>query len=151
MPLTSNITDRPRSLVSHVMHLAGADPLTARMFIDASGKAALKRLAVKPAVKARTRTTAKHGRHVTVKLTDKITGEEITKNVRRRRKQTVDVYRYSFQQIAAVLADMKPRKAEYKELRDAALATVAARTVRSGLKARRLPRQRQWSKRRHNR
>lgn len=150
MPPIAHLTDRPRSLVSHVMHLAGADPVTARMFIDASGKAALKRLAVKPAVKARTKTTAKHGRHEVVTLrVDKTTGEKVTKNVRRRR--AVPVYRYSFQQIAAVLADMKPRKAEYKELRDAALATVAARTAESGLKARRLPRQKKWSKRRNRR
>lgn len=173
MPPTSNIIDRPRSLVSHVMNLAGADPVTARMFIDGSGKAALKRLGVKPAVKARTKTTSRDKRHIVIKLGAGSTDESAPQLVRRRnfrtgrhtfvqvtdkavarrarRRRSVPVHRYSFQQVAAVLADMKPRKAEYKELRDAALATVAAKTDRSGLKARRLPRQKKWSKRRNRR
>lgn len=142
---------RPRSLVSHVKHLAGVDPLTARMFIDASGKAALKRLGIKPAVKARTRTTARHGRHLEITLVDKDTGEKVTRHVRRRRRQVVTVGRYTIDQAAAVLADTKPRKNEYKQLREDALRAVAATTDPSARRMRMLPRHTKWSKHRNKR
>lgn len=144
MAATSHVTDRPRSLVSHLIHLAGADPVTARKLIDSSGKAAIKRLGVRPAMKARTKTTVA-GRHVVI--VDKTTGETI----RARRRRSLPVYRYTFPQAAAVIADMNPRKNEYKALREAAMRTVAAEVVASTLRVRRLPRHKKWSKRRNRR
>lgn len=141
MAAISHTTDRPRSLVSHLIHLSGTDPVTARKFIDASGKAALARLGIRPAVKARTRTTV-HGRHRVISLVDRASGEKRTKHVRPRKPG--HVYRYTLDQVAAVLTDMKPRKAEYKELRETALATLATPPVT----LRRLPRHKKWSKRR---
>jgi hypothetical protein len=141
----SSQLNRPRSLVSHLMHLSGADPVTARMLLDSSGKAAIKRLGIRPAVKARTKTTARDGRHIT--LVDRETGEKR----RARRRHSVPVYRYTFPQAAAVIADMNPRKKEYQALQETALANVSA-TFKSGRRRMRmLPRHSKWSKRRHRR
>lgn len=145
MAAHSHTLNRPRSLVSHLVHLAGADPVTARKLIDSSGKAALKRLGVKPIVKARTKTTSRDGRHVT--LVDKETGEKR----RARRRKSVPVYRYSFPQAAAVIADMNPRKNEYKALQEVALANISATFKGARRSMRMLPRHNRWSKRRHRR
>lgn len=143
MAPASHALDRPRSLVSHLVHLSGADPITARKLIDSSGKAALKRLGIQPAVKTRTKTTARDGRHITI--VDKTTGE--TRRARRRR--SVPVYRYTIGQAASVIADMNPRKAEYKELQEVALANVSATFKGAHRTMRMLPRHKKWSKRRN--
>lgn len=145
MTTTSRAPERPRSLVSHLIHLSGADPVTARMLLDSSGKAALKRLGIRPAIKARTKTTARDGRHITI--VDKATGEKR----RARRRRSVPVYRYSFPQAAAVIADMNPRKKEYQALQEIALSNVSATIKGTNLRMRHLPRHSKWSKRRHRR
>lgn len=127
-PTTRRAT-RPRSLVTHLVRLSGANPLDARLFANSSGRAAIKRLAIKPVVKARTRTTVT-GRHVIVAVADKKTGEMVKKNVRRRgrtsrrREGSVNVHRWTLAQAALVIHEMKPRKDEYKEIREMALATL---------------------------
>lgn len=142
-------TRRPRALVTHFIHLTGADPITARMFMDSS-RTAKERLGIKPVSKRnRTRTTARLGRHDVVKLIDKATGETITKHVRRRRP--VRPYHYTRDQVIALIAEMKPRKAEYKALKEAALIRAAQEEKTKGLRMRHLPRHRRWSKRRNRR
>lgn len=146
MAVTSRLTDRPRSFVSHLIHLADADPAVARKFIEASGYTAIKRLGIRPALKASTRTTVA-GRHIELSVIDKETGEKTIRHARRRKP--LKVHRYTRDQVAVVLADMKPRKAEYKVLRETALTTLAS--TEGTVRLRRLPRHKKWSKRRNRR
>ncbi len=149
MAATSRI-DRPRSLVSHIKHLADVDPVEARKFIDGSCDAARKRLGLRPAETKRTKRTARHGRHVVVAtITDPVTGEERVKTARRRK--AVRVYRYTADQVKKILAEAKPRKAEYKEIRTAALEALTSKEQAPKLRMRHLPRHTKWSKRRHRR
>lgn len=135
-------TQRPRSLVTHLIHLTGAHPVDARMFINSSGRAAIKRLGIKPAVKTRTKSTIT-GRHL-------ITAPEpgVKKHVRRRK--SVPVHRWTLAQFTLILYGMNPRKAEYKQMRQDAFDTLAV-IDKASTPLRRLPRHRRWSKHRHNR
>lgn len=173
MTAAGHALNRPRSLVSHLKHLTGTDPVTARKMIEASGKAALKRLGIKPAVKARTKTTSREGRHIIIKLGSGTITPAEPRLVRRRnfrtgrhtfamvadkavarrarRRRSVPVYHYTLPQAAAVVAEMKPRKSEYKQLQKQALRAVAAETSAATLRMRMLPRHTKWSKRRHKR
>jgi hypothetical protein len=142
------VLNRPRSLVSHLVHLTGADAKLVRMFVDSSVDSTRKRLGIQPAVKLRTRTTV-HGRHRVISLVDKTSGEKRTMRVRPRKPGRV--YRYTLDQAATILAQTRPRKEEYKALKERALAAVVEKTTPSPLNMRRLPRHRKWSKRRHRR
>jgi hypothetical protein len=146
----TTVISRPRGLVTHLIHLTGAEPLTARMLMDSSGKTARERLGIRPVTKrTRTRTTARFGRHDVITLPGTTEGETITKRVRRR--HPVRVYRYTRDQAIAIIAEMKPRKAEYKALKEIALARAAEQEKAKGLNMRHLPRHRRWSKRRNKR
>ena len=153
-------TRRPHSLTSHLINLAGADPLTARMFKESSCDAAIKRLGLTPVAKVRKRRTIT-GRHVIVAapVRNKQTGKiEIgQKNVRRRgtgrsrRRQgttTITVHHWTVDQAAAILGNTNPRKVEYKQLKADALDAYAVITANAAVTPRRLPRHRKWSKRR---
>lgn len=141
---TPSATHRPRSLVTHLIRLTGADPVDARLFANSSGRAAIKRLAIKPAVKTRTRTTVT-SRHTIAAVADKRTGEIIKKHVRRRKG--VPVHRWTLAQALDVINEMKPRKAAYKEMQEAAV-IAGLEACRTQPVLRRLPRHRKWSKRR---
>lgn len=139
MHTTTTRAARPRSLVTHIIHLTGANPVDARLFANSSGRAAIKRLKIKPVIKARTRTTVT-GRHLIV-----ATGMGTKKNVRRRKG--VPVHRWTLGQAIEIINEMKPRKTEYKEIQQAAI--LAGLDATSPLPTlRRLPRHRRWSKRR---
>ena len=141
---------QPRSFVTHVMHLSGVDAPTARSFVEGSCDAARERLGIRPAKVWKTKTTSREKRHMTVKVTDPTTGERIERTVRRRKG--LRVYRYTRDQVIRVIREAKPRKAEYKAIKEAVLA--AAETAEQpvkGLNMRILPRQRRWSKRRNKR
>lgn len=140
---TPRITDRPRSLVTHLIRLTGASPGEARLFANSSGRAAIKRLGIKPAVKTRTKTTVT-GRHTLAALTDKTTGESTVKHVRR--KKGVPVHRWTLDQAALILIDMKPRKAEYKQMQADAFDALGS-IKRAAAPLRRLPRHRKRSRR----
>jgi hypothetical protein len=149
MPTGYRNTSRPRSLVAHLIHLTGADPITARMFATASGDPAIKRLRIRPAVTARTKKTVTK-RHTIAPVLNKKTGEVEKKNVRRRKG--VKVRRWTLDQAAQIIAEMKPRKNEYKDMKAAALDAIkAVEEAASAPPLRVLPRHRRWSKRRHRR
>lgn len=163
------ITDRPRSLVSHIKHLAGVEPLMARLFIEGSCDAARDRLGIRPVRVKRSRKTTREGRHIVIKVGDGATGESALRLVRRRnvrtgrhtfvqvtdktvtrharRRKPIRVYQYTADQVGKILKEARPRKKEYKEIKVAALAALEGPKP----KMRMLPRHTKWSKRRNRR
>lgn len=116
MHTTTTRAARPRSLVTHIIHLTGANPVDARLFANSSGRAAIKRLNIKPAVKTRTKTTVMR-RHLII-----ADGMGVKKHVRR--KKGVPVHRWTLAQAVLIIHEMKPRKDEYKEIRQRAHAAL---------------------------
>jgi len=139
MSTTRQRHERPRSLVTQVIRLSGADPVDVRMFLNSSGRAAIKRLGIRPVAKGRTKTTIT-GRHI-------ILAPEpgVRKHVRRRKG--VPVHRWTLSQAALIVSEANPRKVEYKQIKENALGGVQA-IVEATRPLRRLPRHRRWSNRR---
>lgn len=169
MATTSQSRNRARSLVSHIKHLAGVEPLMARQFIDGSCDAARERLGIRPAGVKRSRRTTREGRHIVIKVGDKTTGEadapqlvrrrnlrtgrhtfvQVTDKAaskRARRRKPIRVYQWTADQVGKILKEAKPRKKEYKAIKAAALAALEGKP-----KVHRLPRHKKWSKRRNRR